>query len=241
MNVAVVTGASRGIGKAVALQLARDGFDVGVNYARDRNEADAVVAEIQKLGRRAVAVQADVAKEEDVERLFTEVEQNLGKIQVLVNNAGIMKLQKISEAKSETFDQTFAVNVRGVFNTLRQAGNRLENGGRIINFSTSAIALAPPSYGIYTASKAAVESMSYVFARELRGRRITVNCVAPGPTATDLFLHGKTKEQVEQLAKAPPLERLGEPEDVARVVSFLAGEEGAWVNGQVLRANGGII
>ncbi len=241
MQVALVTGASRGIGRAVALELARDGFDVGVNYARDKNKADSVVAEIQKLGRRAIAIQADVSQEDDVERLFTEVEQKLGKIQVLVNNAAIVKPQKIAEAKSEIFDETFAVNVRGVFNTLRQAGSRLENGGRIINFSTSAIALALPKYGIYTASKAAVESMSYVFAKELRGRRITVNCVAPGPTATDQFLHERTKEQLEQLAKAPPLERLGEPDDIARVVSFLAGAEGAWMNGQVLRVNGGLI
>ncbi len=241
MKVAVVTGASRGIGRAVALQLAQDGFDIGVNYARGESDANRVVAEIQNLGRRAVAVQADVAQVDDVERLFTEIEGKLGAIDVLVNNAGIMKLQKIAEAKSEMFEETFAVNVRGVFNTLRQAASRLQKGGRIINFSTTAIALAPPLYGIYTASKAAVESMSYVFAKELRGRQITVNCVAPGPTATDLFMQGKTKEQVDQLAKAPPLERLGEPEDIARAVSFLAGAQGAWVNAQVIRVNGGLI
>lgn len=241
MPVAIVTGASRGIGRAVSIQLARDGFDVGVNYTRGKDDAETVVREIQKLGRLAIDVQADVSQEEQVERMFSEVEEKLGKVSVLVNNAGVMNLAKISEAKVDLFDQTFAVNVRGVFNTLQQASTRLKEGGRIINLSTSAIALAPPSYGLYTASKAAVESMSYVFAKELRGRHITVNCVAPGPVATELFLRGKSAEQVQQATKAPPLERLGEPEDVARAVSFLAGEKGAWVNAQVIRVNGGII
>jgi 3-oxoacyl-[acyl-carrier protein] reductase len=241
MPVAIVTGASRGIGRAVSIQLARDGFNVGVNYTRGKDDAETVVREIQKLGRLAIHVQADVSQEEQVERMFSEVEEKLGKVSVLVNNAGVMNLAKISEAKVDLFDQTFAVNVRGVFNTLHQASTRLQEGGRIINLSTSAIALAPPSYGRYTASKAAVESMSYVFAKELRGRHITVNCVAPGPVATELFLRGKSVEQVQQATKAPPLERLGEPEDVARAVSFLAGEKGAWVNAQVIRVNGGII
>lgn len=241
MPVAIVTGASRGIGRAVSIQLARDGFDVAVNYTRGKDDAETVVKEIRKLGRLAIDVQADVSQEEQVQRMFSEVEEKLGNVSVLVNNAGVMNLAKISEAKAEIFDQTFAVNVRGVFNTLRQASIRLEEGGRIINLSTSAIALAPPSYGLYAASKAAVESMSYVLAKELRGRHITVNCVAPGPIATELFLRGKSAEQVQQAAKAPPLERLGEPEDVARAVSFLVGEKGAWVNAQVIRVNGGII
>ena len=241
MAVAIVTGGSRGIGRAVSIQLARDGFDVAVNYTRGKDEAERVVKEIQETGRLAMDVQADVSLEEQVERMFSEVEAKLGKVSVLVNNAGVMKLAKITDAKPAVFDQTFAVNVRGVFNTLQQAGMRLEDGGRIVNLSTSAIGLAPPTYGLYTASKAAVESMSYVFAKELRGRKITVNCVAPGPIATELFLDGKSAEQVQQAAKAPPLERLGEPADVARAVSFLVGDKGAWINAQVIRVNGGII
>ncbi len=240
-KIALITGASRGIGKAIATRLALDGFDIAVNYANNKEEANDVVALIEKLGQKAIAIQADVGNSSAVEALFTETEKSLGKIDVLVNNAGIMKLQKISEADEETFNRTFKTNVKGVFNTLKLAGTRLNSGGRIINFSTSAIALAMPSYGIYNASKAAIEAMSYTFAKEMRGKNITVNCVAPGPTATDLFLTGKTPEQIEHLSKMPPLERLGTPEDIANVVSFLAGPNGAWINAQVIRANGGII
>ncbi|MDR3606532.1 MAG: SDR family oxidoreductase [Oligoflexia bacterium] len=240
-RTAIVTGASRGIGKAIALRLAKDGFQVAINYMSSKEEAISVTGEIEKAGGRAIAIKADVAKADEVEKLFAETERQLGKIDVLVNNAGLLKYIKLAEVTDEIFQRMVDTNLKGVFNTLRLAATRVNEGGRIINLSTSVLALGLPTYGVYVATKAAVESMSYVFARELRGRKITVNCVAPGPTATDLFLDGKTKEQIDHFAKMPPLERLGTPEDIAAVVSFLAGPDGAWVNGQVLRANGGLV
>ncbi|KLU21771.1 3-ketoacyl-ACP reductase [Caballeronia mineralivorans PML1(12)] len=239
-GVAIVTGASRGIGANIARRLVRDGFAVAVNYASSSAEADKLVAELAQAGGKAVAVQGDVSKVDDVRRLFETVEQQLGKVDVVVNNAGILKTVPLAQTSDELFAQTFAINVGGVFNMLREAATRLNDGGRIINLSSTTLALNLPGYSIYNGTKAAVEAFSRVFAKELRGRRITVNCVAPGPVATDLFLNGKTEEQIAQFSKMPPLERLGQPEDIANAVAFLAGPDGAWVNGQVLRANGGI-
>jgi 3-oxoacyl-[acyl-carrier protein] reductase len=176
-----------------------------------------------------------------VRRLFDAAETAFGGVDVLVNNAGIMQLAPLADTEDALFDRTIAVNLKGTFNTLREAGRRLHDGGRIVNFSTSVVGLNFPGYGVYVATKAAVESMTRVLSKELRGRAITVNAVAPGPTGTDLFLKGKTSEQVAQLAGLAPLERLGTPEDIASVVAFLAGSDGGWVNGQVLRANGGVI
>ena len=240
-RVALVTGSSRGIGAAIARRLAADGFAVAVNYASRQDEADAVVAAIEQAGGRALAVQADVASADDVKRMFATVEDTLGRVDVLVNNAGVLPYVRIADASDEVFARTFAINVQGSFNTMREAATRLNDGGRIVNFSTSVIGLALPTYGVYVGTKAAVEAMTQVFAKELRGRSITCNAVAPGPVATELFFNGKSDEQVQHLAKMPPLERLGQPEDIAGVVAFLAGPDGAWVNGQVLRANGGIV
>jgi 3-oxoacyl-[acyl-carrier protein] reductase len=239
-KVAIVTGASRGIGAAVVQRLAEDGFAVVVNYASSSAEADAVVAQLQQRGHQAVAVQADVSKAEDVRRLFENTEQILGKVDVLVNNAGVMKVLPLAQTTDQVFEQTFAVNVQGTFNTLREAAARLNNGGRIINFSSTTVALNLPGYAVYSGTKAAVESITKVFAKELRGRNITVNAVAPGPIATELFFSGKTEEQIQQFAEMPPLERLGQPDDIAGVISFLAGPNAGWVNGQILRANGGV-
>jgi 3-oxoacyl-[acyl-carrier protein] reductase len=239
-RVALVTGASRGIGAAVAQRLAGDGFAVAVNFSSKREQADAVVAAIEAAGGRAFAVQADVADSAAVKRMFDAIEARFGRVDVLVNNAGVLPYVTIAETSDETFERTFAINVQGSFNTMREAAARLNDGGRIVNFSTTVLHLAPPTYGVYAATKAAVEAMTRVFSKELRGRRITCNAVAPGPVATELFFTGKSDEQVRQLAQAAPLERLGEPEDIAGVVSFLAGPDGAWVNGQVLRANGGL-
>jgi 3-oxoacyl-[acyl-carrier protein] reductase len=236
---AIVTGASRGIGRAVALRLADDGFAVVVNYAGAADKAAEVVNEITSRGGRAVAVQADVADAAGVARLFDEAEQAHGKIGVVVNSAGIMKLFPIASGRVEDFDAIFDVNVRGTFNVLQQAAKRVADGGRIITMSTSVLGMSFPSYGPYAASKAAVEVLTRILAHELRGRRISVNAVAPGPTATDLFLEGKTPEQIERLAKLAPMERLGTPDDIANVVSFLAGPEAGWINAQTLRANGG--
>jgi 3-oxoacyl-[acyl-carrier protein] reductase len=236
---AIVTGASRGIGRAVALRLARDGFAVVVSYAGAADKAAEVVEQITSRGGRAVAVQADVADAAGVARLFDRAEQAHGKIGVVVNSAGIMKLFPIASGQVEDFDAVFNVNVRGTFNVLQQAAKRLADGGRIITMSTSVLGMSFPSYGPYAASKAAVEVLTRILAHELRGRRISVNAVAPGPTATDLFLEGKTPEQIDRLGKLAPMERLGTPDDIANVVSFLAGPEAGWINAQTLRANGG--
>jgi 3-oxoacyl-[acyl-carrier protein] reductase len=240
-KVAIVTGSSRGIGAAIARRLAADGFIVVVNYAGRAADADQVVKEIEAAGGRATAVQADVSRASEVAALFDRSETLFGGVDVLVNNAGIMQTMPLAETDDALFDRTVAVNLKGVFNTLRAAAKRLRPGGRIVNFSTSAIGLALPGYAIYAATKSAVETMTNIFAKELRGKNITVNAIAPGPTATDLFLTGKTEEQIAHLAKMPPLERLGVPEDIAKVVAFLAGPDAGWVNGQTLRANGGIV
>jgi len=239
-GVALVTGASRGIGAAIARRLARDGFAVALNYASSSTEAEALAAELTQAGGRAIAVQGNVAKVEDVRRIFETVEQQLGKVDVAVNNAGILKTMPLAQTSDDVFEQTFSINVGGVFNMLREAATRLNDGGRIINLSSTTLALNLPGYAIYNGTKAAVEAFTRVFAKELRGRRITVNCVAPGPVATDLFLNGKTEDQIAQFSKMAPLERLGQPDDIANAVAFLAGADGAWVNGQVLRANGGL-
>lgn len=240
IKVAIVTGASRGIGADIARRLAADGFALAINYVSNAAEAAALVAALQALGARAVAIQGDVSRPEDARRLFDATEQAFGQVDVLVNNAGIMIPGAIMEMSDEQFERQFAVNTKGTFNMLREAGQRLRQGGRIVNFSTTALALNMPGYAIYNGSKAAVEAFTRVFAKELRGRDITVNAVAPGPVETELFLNGKSEALVAQLANAAPLGRLGQPNDIARVVSFLAGPDGGWVNGQVLRANGGV-
>jgi 3-oxoacyl-[acyl-carrier protein] reductase len=240
-KVAIVTGASRGIGAAVAERLGRDGFSVIVNYSGSVAAADALVRKIQEDGGRALAVKADVSDARAVREMFETTVSKFGGVDVLVNNAGIMSLANIADTDDASFDKQIATNLKGTFNTLREGAKRLRNGGRIINFSSSVVGLLQPTYAVYAGTKAAVEAMTSVLAKELRGRNITVNAVAPGPTATDLFMKGKPQAVIDHLAKLAPLERLGEPDDIARSVSFLAGPDGAWINGQVLRANGGII
>ncbi|TWB51127.1 SDR family oxidoreductase [Nitrospirillum viridazoti] len=240
-KVALVTGASRGIGAAIAERLGRDGHTVIINYAGSATAAEAVAAKIEAAGGRALTVQADVADADAVKTMFDRVEAAFGGVDILVNNAGIMPLGAIADMGDDAFDKLMDVNLRGTFNTLREAAQRLREGGRVINFSSSIVGLYPPTYGVYAATKAAVEALTVVMAREMRGRSITVNAIAPGPTATELFLNGKPQEVVDRLAKQAPLERLGQPEDIAAAVAFLAGPDGAWINGQVLRANGGII
>ncbi len=240
-KVAIVTGAAGGIGAAVCERLARDGFTVVVNYAGNAAPAQALADRIEAAGGRAITAQADIADPAQVARLFSSAETAFGGVDVLVNTAGIMQLATIGDSDDALFDRLVAVNLKGTFNTLREAARRLRPGGRIINFSSSVTGLLQPTYGVYAATKAAVEAMTSILAKELRGRNITVNAVAPGPTATKLFLDGKPAEVVDHLAKLAPLERLGQPEDIADAVAFLAGPDGAWINGQTLRANGGII
>jgi len=240
-KVAIVTGASRGIGAAVAERLARDGFTVVINYSGDAAPAEALARRIEAAGGRALAAKADVSGPDAVRRLFDATETAYGGVNVLVNNAGIMKLSSIADVDDATFDRLIAVNLKGTFNGLREAARRLRTGGRIINFSTSVIGLRLETYGVYGATKSAVETLTAILAKELRGRSITVNAIAPGPTATDLFLDGKSQELIDRMAKMNPLERLGTPQDIAAAVAFLAGPDGSWINGQTLRANGGMI
>jgi 3-oxoacyl-[acyl-carrier protein] reductase len=240
-KVAIVTGASRGIGAVVAERLAGDGFTVVVNYAGDARSAEAVAQRIDSKGGRALTAQADVSDPHAVRRLFDAAETAFGGVDVLVNNAGVMKLAKIADSEDALFDQHMAVNLKGTFNTLREAARRLRDGGRIVNFSTSVVGLKTEAYGVYAATKAAVETMTGILSKELRGRNITVNAVAPGPIGTDLFLNGKSQELIDRLAKMNPLERLGKPEDIASAVAFLVGPDGGWINGQVLRPNGGMV
>jgi Dehydrogenases with different specificities (related to short-chain alcohol dehydrogenases) len=240
-KVAIVTGASRGIGAAIAQRLASDGFTVVINYAGNTNAARTLVSQIEKSGGRAITAQADVSKPTAVARMFNAAEAAFGGIDVLVHNAGVMRLATLADSDDTLFDDQVATNLKGTFNMLREAARRLRNGGRIITLSSSVVGLYQPTYAVYAATKAGAEAMTHVLAKELRGRNITVNSVAPGPTATDLFLNGKPQEVIDHLANLTPLQRLGKPEDIANTVAFLAGPDGGWINGQTLRANGGII
>ena len=240
-RTALVTGASRGIGASIAERLAADGFNMIVNYAGSEAAAHLIVEKIELAGGKAIAAQADVSDAIAVKRMFDSAEMAFGGIDILVNNAGIMKLAPIADSDDALFDTQVAINFKGTFNLLREAANRLHDGGAIVNLSTSVVGLKLETYGVYAATKAAVETMTGIVAKELRGRSITVNTVAPGPTATQLFLDGKPQEVVDRMSKMAPLERLGTPQDIANVVAFLAGPDAAWVNGQTLRANGGVI
>jgi 3-oxoacyl-[acyl-carrier protein] reductase len=237
-RVAIVTGGSRGIGRETAVRLGRDGYDVVVAYGGNKAEADAAVEEVTEAGGRAIAVQADVADEVAVASLFDQAEQTFGGVDVVVHAAGVMLLSPLVDLELAEFDRQVRTNLRGSFVVNQQAARRLRPGGAIVNFSSSLTKLAFPAYGVYAATKGGVEALSLILARELRGRDITVNAVAPGPTATALFLDGKSEEQINRLSSVSPLERLGQPADIAEVVAFLAGP-GRWVNGQVVYANGG--
>jgi len=240
-KVAIVTGGSRGIGAAISQALAASGHAVVINYASRADEAEKLVLKIAGTGGRAIAVQGDVARASDMAGLFDAAEKAFGGVDVVVANAGVMNgsLPKIVETEEADFDRIFAINVKGVFNLLQLAAKRVREGGRIVTLSSTVLAMNLPGYGVYAASKAAVETLSRFLAHELRGRQVTVNIVAPGPVATELFFNGKSEERVQQLAKIPPLERLGQPQDIAGVVDFLASPAGGWVNAQLIRANGG--
>lgn len=242
-KVAIVTGASRGIGRAIALRLAQDKIAVVVNYAHRASDADDVVKTIEAAGGRAIALQGDVANASDCARLFDATEAEYGGVDIVINNAGVIQpgTTMLADTDDALYERIFAINTRGTFNMLRLAATRMRTNGRIVNFSSSVIGLALPGYAIYAGSKAAVETFTNIFAKELRGKGISVTAVAPGPTATDLFMEGKTPELVERLGKMAPLERLGTPDDIADTVAFLVSPQGAWVNGQTLRVNGGIV
>ena len=238
---AIITGSSKGIGAAVAQRLAADGFAIVVNHSSNADAADALVSKIHAAGGTALAIKADVCDPVAVATLFDKTEQAFGGVDVLVNNAGIMKLAPVAETSDELFDQTIAINLKGAFNGMREAAKRLCDGGRIVSFSSSVVGLYQPTYGAYAATKAGIQAMSHILSKELGGKKITVNVVAPGPVGTDLFLRDKTDDDIKPIVGRTPLARLGEPDDIARIVSFLVGPDGGWINGQVLRANGGII
>lgn len=239
-KVAVVTGSSRGIGKAIAGRLAREGASVVVNYAKSRDKALETVATIKSEGREAMAVQADVGKTEDLQRLFDRAIETYGKIDILVNNAGILSTGPIGEMSEESFDELFTINVKGTFFACKQAAKRMSRGGRIINISSTVTSLMLPHYCLYAASKGAVEQLTRVLAKELGERGITVNGVSPGPTDTELFRAGKTEAQIDNMAQMSAFGRLGEPQDIAEVVAFLASDEARWISGQTIRVNGGL-
>ncbi|QKW19324.1 SDR family oxidoreductase [Kitasatospora sp. NA04385] len=240
-RVALVTGGSGGIGRAVVRRLAREGQAVAIHYAGNRAKAEALAEEVVAAGGRALTVGGDVADEQAMAAAFDLVEAEFGGLDVVVHTAGTMHLAPIAELDLDAFDAMHRTNVRGTFVVAQQAARRLRRGGALVNFSTSVVGLQFPAYGAYVATKGAVEAITLVLARELRGRDVTVNAIAPGPTATPLFLDGKDQATVDRLAAQPPLERLGTPEDIAELAAFLAGPAGRWVNGQNIRSNGGIV
>ncbi len=237
--VALVTGASRGIGRTIAQRLAADGFAVVVNYAGSEAAANDTVDAIRAAGGTAQALRADVSQPGDVAALFAAAVAAFGCVDVVVTNGGVMKTAPIAEMSVDDFDRLLAINLRGTFLVMAEAAKHLQNGGRFIALSSSVIAKSLPGYGPYIASKAGVEGLVKVFAHELRGRQISVNAVAPGPVATELFYEGKSEQLVEQIVRQSPLERIGQPQDIADVIAFLAGPQGGWINSQVVRVNGG--
>ena len=241
IKTAIVTGGSRGIGAAIATRMGKEGLNVIVNYAGSKAAAEKEAAEIEASGGKAVVAQADVADSAAVKRMFDLAESAFGGVDVLINNAGVMKLGPLAQADDAQIESQIDINLKGPINTMREAAKRLRNDGRIVNLSSSVAALKFETYGIYAATKGAVEVLTGILAKEMRGRGVTVNAVAPGPTGTELLLDGKPDAVIEKLSKANPLERLGTPEDIANVVAFLVSSDGGWVNGQVLRANGGMI
>jgi 3-oxoacyl-[acyl-carrier protein] reductase len=239
-RVAIVTGGSGGIGRAVAERLSDDGMAVVVHYSQSRDLAEQVVNEITARGARAIAMPGDVADEVEMKDLFDETERVFGGVDVVVHTAGVLLLSTLTQLRLEDLDRLMRTNVRGTFVIDQLAMQRVRRGGAIINFSTSVVRRAVPTYAAYAASKAAVDAMTMILAKEMRGRDVTVNAVAPGPTATPMFLNSRDEAAVETLAKMAALERIGEPNDIAEVVSFLAGEA-RWINGQVIYADGGLL
>ena len=239
-KVILVTGASRGIGAAVARKLAADGASIIINYAGDKAGAEALVAELQQQGTNAIALQADVSKADEVKKMFDDAITHFGRIDVLVNNAGVMITKLLKDTTDEDFTRQFDVNVKGVFNTLREAATRLADKGSIINFSTSVNRIMLPTYSTYVATKAAVEQLTRVFAKEVGNRGINVNSISPGPTNTELFTKGKSEETITRLATLSAFNRIGEPEDIAGLVSFLASDGAKWISAQNIGINGGM-
>jgi 3-oxoacyl-[acyl-carrier protein] reductase len=237
-KVVLVTGASKGIGAAVARKLAVEGAKLIINFAGGREAAGQTVQSIRVAGGEAIALQADVSKAAEVASLFDAAISHYGRIDVLVNNAGIMITKLLKDTTDEDFNRQFEVNVRGTFNTLREAATKLADGGSIINFSSTTTRVMMPTYSTYVATKGAVEQLTRVFAKEIGARGINVNAVLPGPTNTELFTKGKSQELIGRLASLNAFNRIGEPEDIAKVVAFLASDDAKWISGQIIGVNG---
>jgi 3-oxoacyl-[acyl-carrier protein] reductase len=239
-RVAIVTGASRGMGAATAERLAKEGISVVINYSSSADAAEKLVGKIEAAGGRALSAQADVANPAEVARMFDSAEAAFGGVDIVVNNAGIMPIGALADFDDATFAKLIDTNLKGSFNTMREASRRLRNGGRIVNFSSSVVGLYQPTFGVYAATKAAVEALTVIMAREMAGRGITVNAVAPGPVQTELLSHSP-QAVIDHLAEMTPLRRVGQPSDIASVIAFLVSNDGGWINGQTIRVNGGII
>ena len=239
-RVAIVTGSSRGIGKAIATRLANNGAEVVINYSHSVDKADAAVREIEQEGGKAIALQADVSKVADLEDLFQQTIDKLGKVDILVNCAGVVVYKPIVEVTEDDFDKIMAVNVKGTYFACQQAAKRMADGGRIINISSTTTALMLPTYSAYVASKGAVEQISRVLCKEVGDRQITVNIVSPGPTDTPLFRKGKTEEQIQHFGDMAALGRIAQVEDIADAIAFLCSDDARWITGQNIRVNGGL-
>jgi 3-oxoacyl-[acyl-carrier protein] reductase len=239
-KVAIVTGASRGIGRAIALRLSQEGASVVVNYKRGAQQAKDVVSAIEAAGGKALAWEADVSKTAEIRDLFDRTQETYSQIDILVNNAGVILYKPLAEVTEAEFDNLFAINVKGTFFACQEAAKRMAEGGRIVNFSSSTTAMMLPTYGVYVATKGAVEQLTRSLAKELGDRQITVNVISPGPTDTELFTVGKTAEQIQRFTQMTALGRLGKVEDIADVTAFLCSEQARWITGQNIRVNGGI-
>lgn len=238
-KVAIITGGSRGIGREISRVLAKDGFNVAICYTSNQAAADDTVQQLKTFGVGVIAIKCDVSQPKDVSSLFEQVKNTFGRIDTVVSNAGILKMGNIDTNNFELLSKTLEVNTIGTYLVMANAIKYIEPNGRIIALSSSVIAKATPGYGAYIASKSAVEGLIKVLANEVRGKKITVNAIAPGPIGTDLFLEGKPQNIIDNLAKMSPFERLGQPEDIAPVISFLASENSDWIHGQIIRVNGG--
>ena len=238
-KVAIISGASRGLGKSIAIALAENGYICVITYANNPTKADEVLQQIHRIGGDAIAIKADVSNHAEIKNLFETVKNKFGQINVVINTAGISILKPLEQFQPDEFSKVIETNVTGTYNILHQASKHIEKGGKILTFSSNVVGTLPVNYSIYAASKAAVESMSKVFSKELRGKEVTVNIISPGPTATEMFLEGKNDDLIEQFSKLSPFERLGTPTDIINVVRFLISSEATWINGQVIKINGG--